>query len=111
MTSSTDTPPGSPAARRLGRQRRAELRVRARRIRLGVASAATSLFIAAFAVIYVQLASGHDPALVADAKRRAEAALTAQAKRDRSKGTDSSTAAGSGASSSSSPSAVTTSQS
>jgi hypothetical protein len=42
---------------------------RAKRIRIAVATLATSLFIAAFAVVYVQLASGHDPALVAYAKR------------------------------------------
>ena len=44
---------------------------RARRIRRSVASLAAVIFSTAFLVIYVQLASGHDPALVANAKRTA----------------------------------------
>jgi hypothetical protein len=49
---------------------------RARRIRRSVASLAAVLFSTAFLVIYVQLASGHDPALVANAKRAASASTT-----------------------------------
>jgi hypothetical protein len=52
---------------------RAEIRRRARRIRRSVASLAAVLFSAAFLVIYVQLASGHDPALEASARRAATA--------------------------------------
>src|SRR5436305_4012855 len=51
------------AARELGRTRRAALRRRARRIRRGVAGLAAVTFSAAFLAIYVELASGHDPAL------------------------------------------------
>jgi hypothetical protein len=51
--------------------RRALLRRRVRRIRRSVALFAAALFSAAFLMVYVQLASGHDPALVADARRAA----------------------------------------
>jgi hypothetical protein len=47
------------------------LRRRVRRIRRSVALFAAALFSAAFLMVYVQLASGHDPALVADARRAA----------------------------------------
>ena len=67
---------GSPAdssertnARGLADSRRAMLRARARRIRRSVALFAAALFSTAFLMVYVQLASGHDPALVADARR------------------------------------------
>jgi hypothetical protein len=49
-------------ARVLAAERREALRRRIRRIRYTVAGAAATLFIAAFLVVYVQLASGHDPA-------------------------------------------------
>jgi hypothetical protein len=62
-----------PRAARLARERRAVLRKRARRIRRTVAGLAAALFCTAFLVIYVQLASGHDPALLANAKRAASA--------------------------------------
>jgi len=46
------------------------MRRRARRIRRAVASLAVALFATAFLIVYVQLASGHDPALVANAAKR-----------------------------------------
>jgi hypothetical protein len=57
-------------------RRRAILRRRVRRIRRSVSLFAAALFCAAFLMVYVQLASGHDPALVADA-RRASTQVTA----------------------------------
>jgi hypothetical protein len=47
-----------------------------RRIRRSVALFAAALFSAAFLMVYVQLASGHDPALVADARRASTPAVT-----------------------------------
>ena len=61
----------------LARSRREAMRRRARRIRRSVAGLAVTLFGVAFLIVYVQLASGHDPALVANAKRRADAATSA----------------------------------
>ena len=49
------TPPPHPAL--LAR------RARVRRIRARVAAGATALFLAAFSGLYVQMATGHDPAL------------------------------------------------
>ena len=49
--------------------RRALLLRRPRRIRRSVALFAAALFSAAFLMVYVQLALGHDPGLVADARR------------------------------------------
>jgi hypothetical protein len=75
---SPDTPsrraPRTPQKERamaLAQERRQTILVRARRIRRGVAALTAMLFSVAFLVIYVQLASGHDPALVANAKRAA----------------------------------------
>jgi septal ring factor EnvC (AmiA/AmiB activator) len=48
--------------------RRAAMLRPARRIRRSVAAAATAIFVAAFLAIYVQLASGHDPALSQSSK-------------------------------------------
>jgi uncharacterized membrane protein YgcG len=62
-------------AKGLADSRRAMLRARARRIRRSVALFAAALFSAAFLMVYVQLASDHAPALVADA-RRASAQVT-----------------------------------
>jgi hypothetical protein len=57
------------------------MRRRTRRIRRSVAAFSATLFAIAFMVVYVQLASGHDPALVADAKRaRTTSSLTASTK-------------------------------
>jgi hypothetical protein len=63
-------------AKSLASARRDALLRRARRIRRSVASLAAVLFSTAFLVIYVQLASGHDPALVANAKRTASTSTT-----------------------------------
>ncbi|HTU79202.1 MAG TPA: hypothetical protein VMF09_10630 [Solirubrobacteraceae bacterium] len=61
-------------ARALASRHRTALRARTRRIRGSVAALAVSLFLIVFAVVLVQLASGHDPALVAAARRRAASA-------------------------------------
>jgi hypothetical protein len=117
-------------ARSLARVKRAALRRSAKRIRRSVAGLALALFIAAFAGIYVQLASGHDPVLAVSAQRRTAAKVVAGASAadtagvtataTRSSGSaraeSSSTASGTGSgqvsgTSSSSPTAVTTSQS
>ncbi|MCW3027079.1 MAG: hypothetical protein JWN81_290 [Solirubrobacterales bacterium] len=50
-------------ARALARSRRSAMRRRVHRIRRGIAGLAAALFSAAFLAVYVQLASGHDPAL------------------------------------------------
>jgi hypothetical protein len=85
------------AAKALASSHREAIRRRTRRIRRSVAGLAVALFSAAFLVVYVQLASGHDPALVANASRRAGATSTESAA-----GTGSSGEAGTGESSSSS---------
>ena len=58
----------------LARIRRDAMRQRARRIRRSVAGLTLALFTAAFVGIYVQLASGHDPAL---SKRQTTTSTTA----------------------------------
>lgn len=58
---STATPPTA------ARERLAVRRRRIHRIRAAVATAAVSVFIALFGTIYVQMASGHDPALTTHA--------------------------------------------
>jgi hypothetical protein len=71
-----------PAARAAGQRdanalaqiHRDAIRRRTRRIRRSVAALAVTLFAIAFLVVYVQLASGHDPALVANAQKRAASA-------------------------------------
>jgi hypothetical protein len=50
-------------ARALAASRRALVLQRARRIRRTVVALSVALFVSAFAVIYVQLVAGHDPAL------------------------------------------------
>jgi hypothetical protein len=52
-------------------------RARIRRIRARVAAGATALFIALFSGLYVQMASGHDPALGAESAQVATAAASA----------------------------------
>ncbi|HEX4467500.1 MAG TPA: hypothetical protein VH025_09960 [Solirubrobacteraceae bacterium] len=52
-------------ARRLAESRRSALRARVRRIRRAVLGTSATLLTTLFLVIYVQLASGHDPALSA----------------------------------------------
>jgi hypothetical protein len=85
------------------------MRRRASRIRRSVAVLAVTLFVIACLAVYVQLSSGHDPALAAAAKRHDAATST----KDATPASASETAAGasSGAQESSGPSAVTTSQS
>jgi hypothetical protein len=114
-------------ARALARARREAMLRRARRIRRAVAGLAVALFVATFLVVYVQLASGHDPALVANAAKRravstsvtsteasaAESSTSAEAA-EASTATESSAASESSTGSeepSSGASAVTTSQS
>jgi hypothetical protein len=57
-------------ARALAGDRRAELRRRAQRIRRSVAAVTAALSCTLFLVLYVQLASGHDPGLLASSKAR-----------------------------------------
>jgi colicin import membrane protein len=68
-------------ARAAARDRKAESNRRAKRIRRRVTGGATALFAAAFLGISVQMASGHDPALLAAAERREKTSpsLTASA--------------------------------
>jgi hypothetical protein len=94
------------------------MRRRARRIRRAVASLAVALFATAFLIVYVQLASGHDPALVANAAKRhaatTSATSTTSTEATSTSATEASTAAESSSGSeesSSGASAVTTSQS
>jgi colicin import membrane protein len=63
--------------RGLARAKRAALRRRTGRIRRTIAGLTAALFVAAFLGIYVQLASGHDPALVASERRTAAKGLHA----------------------------------
>jgi hypothetical protein len=58
-------------AKALANNHREALNQRARRIRRRIASAGLALFTAAFVGIYVQMASGHDPALTAASHRGA----------------------------------------
>jgi hypothetical protein len=70
---------GAPAgtdARRLVRARLAAKRQRARRIRQTVLAFSVAVFVAMFATIYVQLASGNDPALSASSKKAAVSSTT-----------------------------------
>jgi hypothetical protein len=73
--------PSSPSSRRrdakaLATSRRDAMLRRARRIRRTVAALAATLFATAFLIVYVQLASGHDPALVANAAKRRAASTS-----------------------------------
>jgi hypothetical protein len=84
------------------------MRRRARLIRRSVTGLAAALFSAIFLVVYVQLASGHDPALSAAAKRSATVATTLMASRSPVKADAESTST---SQSTNAASAVTTSQS
>jgi hypothetical protein len=66
--------PGQLGGRALARQKLIAMRRRARRIRRVVAGLAAATFAAAFLAVYVQLASGHDPALQAAARRSSTSA-------------------------------------
>ena len=70
---------GASDGRALAAAKRAQMRLRARRIRRTIATGAAGLFATAFLGIYVQLASGHDPALVAAAARRSSTSTNATA--------------------------------
>ncbi len=101
-------------ARALARSRRAAMRRRAGRIRRSVAALAVALFTAAFLGVYVQLASGHDPALSAAGKSTASSTPSASTEASTSSGSSSQESSGASSSSSteaSTPSSVTTSQS
>ncbi len=63
-------------AMRLAARKRAAVQRRTRRIRSAIAAVSVSLFIAAFSVVYIQLASGHDPALTAAARRSQSSGLS-----------------------------------
>ena len=128
--------PDHTAARAQAARRLATMRTRATRVRRGIAAFTALVFVCAFLVVYVQLVSGHDPALAAGAKREAGAvsssslrtkASASKATTTSAKSASSQTAGGSNqsstgsaqetssesssSSSASSPSAVTTSQS
>lgn len=68
-----------PNARALARAHREAMRRRTRVIRRSVAVLAVTLFVLVFGIVYVRLTSGHDPALVAAARRRAASASRSQA--------------------------------
>lgn len=76
------------------------MHARARRIRRYVAGTAGALFVAAFLGVYVQLASGHDPALVAASKRTSTSSSSLTASSSKGSTEESS---GSGESSSTEP--------
>jgi hypothetical protein len=94
-----------PRAAALAREHRTLMRKRARRIRRSVAGLTAALFCTAFLVIYVQLASGHDPALLANAKRAASASA-----RSTSAGSASTSASGSAGGESSTSSSSSSSE-
>ncbi len=109
-------------AKALARRHREGLRRRARRIRRTVVSTALALFTAAFVGIYVQMASGHDPALSAAGKRATAVTNLASSESSNTTSTGETSESGTSATgesgessstgeSSSSASAVTTSQS
>jgi hypothetical protein len=126
-----DTPPARPApdaraleGKALAKAKRDRMRRRAGRIRRTIAASSAALFVAAFLGVYVQLASGNDPALVAASKRSSTSALsaaTASEKATSASATETSSgetesgtseeSSSSAAESESSPSSVTTSQS
>ena len=65
--------------RALAGAKREQMRRRASRIRQTIALSAAGLFAAAFLGVYVQLASGHDPALLASAAKRSSTSVLAAA--------------------------------
>lgn len=88
------------SAKALARCRRDAMRRRARRIRRSVAAGAAILFSVAFLVIYVQLSSGHDPALAA-ASARVKANATSAGRSSSAVGSEESSSATSSGESSS----------
>jgi len=108
--------PGLSSARRLAQERRTAIRRRTHHIRRWVAALAVALFLCAFAVVYVQMASGHDPALTASSHRNATTTGSAARSEATSTSSEASSSAeeeefGEEGSSEAGPSAVTTSQS
>lgn len=85
-----------PDAKALARAHRESMQRRTRLIRRSVAVLAVTLFVLVFGIVYVQLASGHDPALVAAARRRAAASASRPSDESTGTGPSESTAAGSG---------------
>jgi hypothetical protein len=94
------------AAQRLAHERLATRRRRVVRLRRAVLAVGLALFVALFATIYVQMASGDDPALAASSTKVAAATSP-------SSSADATSAASSDSSqaTTSSPAAVTTAQS
>jgi hypothetical protein len=77
-------------------------RLRARKIRRSISALALGLFTAAFLAVYVQLASGHDPALSANRKSTTASSLaTGTSSKAASKTTSEESASGSSSSESS----------
>jgi hypothetical protein len=73
----TSPDPAKLQAQAIARGRREAMRRRASRIRRTVWGTTAGLFVAAFLGVYVQLASGHDPALDAAAKRQSATTTSA----------------------------------
>jgi hypothetical protein len=88
--------------RALVRQRLAAKRRRTRRIRRAVVALSVAIFLALFATIYVQLASGNDPGVSASSASRPVATSSQAVTSSANTGSTGSSAA---------PAAVTTSQS
>ena len=103
--------------RALARRKLAAVRRRARRIRAGVIALAIAIFLLAFAGIYTQLATGHDPALSKSTRKTATSTSQgSQPSASESQSSSASTTEAQGsesgeAESQSSPSTVRTSQS
>jgi hypothetical protein len=101
--------------RAVARRKLAAVRARARRIRRGVVAFALGLFLLAFAGIYAQLATGHDPALSKDAHKGAEtrtqASSSSRSEAQSSESSKSESSQPSESDASTSPSTVRTSQS
>jgi cytoskeletal protein RodZ len=101
-------------SRRLAREHASRKRERIHRIRVRVATLTVTLFIAVFAVIYVQMVQGHDPALANNTTTSASSGSTSSASStssDSSSTSSDDSSSSDQSSSSSSPSSVQTSQS
>jgi cytoskeletal protein RodZ len=100
----------------VAQERLAARRRRLSRIRRAVAGAAVAVFLAAFSTIYVQMATGHDPALAASSKSKATVVASTASTDTESSSDDSSSSSSSSSSAQSStpavqPAPVTTRQS
>ncbi|HEY1834840.1 MAG TPA: hypothetical protein VGG08_10405 [Solirubrobacteraceae bacterium] len=100
-------------AQRIARRRKAALRERARHIRVIVASLSATFFVTAFLVVYVQLASGHDPALLATERHATSelASRSTELEGNENPSPSKSSSSSSEASSAEEPTTLTTSQS